>query len=791
MKKYRTDYGYFSETGDEYIITNYKTPKPWVNVISNGNYGLIISQTGGGFSWDTHSEFNRINRWHQDLVQDNWGKYFYIKNNKTGEFFSPLFTPVRKAPDYYEARYGIGYAIFSTIYNKIKIELRIFVPFNDNLEIWDFKVENQTDNDLDLSIYSYFEWCLGSSADHHREFHKTFIETEFDDLLNAMIAKKRLWDIPLGPRGHWNIDYPYLGFISSNKNISDYEGDKEKFIGQYGSLENPRALNNAHLSKSIGKWNDSIATIKIDIYVKKNEFQKAAFYIGLKENKDQINKTIARYWSEDQIDDSFTEVKLKWAAILDPFEINTPDDAMNFMVNKWLRYQAISGRLWGRTGYYQQSGAFGFRDQLQDSLVFLPVNPALTKKQILLHARHQKQDGTVLHWWHPITETGMETKMTDDLLWLPFVLFQYLTETSDYTILDENIPYYDKPYLQDSLFTHCAAAIEKVFSRYSKRGLPLIGAGDWNDGLSAVGLDMNGESIWLAEFFYLILKEFAGLCENLNKTELSKKYKSKAGELKEAFNKYSWDGEWFYRATKDNGEKIGSSENNEGKIYLNPQTWSVISGIADDNKSRSALTAVKKYLLKNNGPVLLAPAYTEPDKYIGYLSRYAPGRRENGGVYTHAATWAIWAFALLKETDVVYDIYKKLNPVFNGMDPVKYSSEPFVTPGNIDGPDSPNYGMGGWSWYTGSAAWFQKIIVDWILGVRATDEGLLIDPCIPKEWDHYSVKRTFRGTIYRLVIDNSRHKQTGIKYIDINGLRIEGNIIPFCHEKEIVVNIFM
>jgi cellobiose phosphorylase len=461
------------------------------------------------------------------------------------------------------------------------------------------------------------------------------------------------------------------------------------------------------------------------------------------------------------------------------------------MINKWLRYQAISGRLWGRTGYYQQSGAFGFRDQLQDSLVFLSINPALTKKQILLHAKHQKQDGTVLHWWHPITETGLETKMTDDLLWLPFVLFQYLTETSDYSILEEKVTYYDKPDLQDSLFNHCIAAIEKVFARYSERGLPLIGAGDWNDGLSAVGLDMKGESIWLAEFFYLILKEFAGLCENLDRTELSKKYKTKAEELKKAFNKYSWDGEWFYRATKDNGEKIGSSENNEGKIYLNPQTWSVISGIASDDKCRIALASVKQYLLKNNGPLLLSPAYTKPDNFIGYLSRYAPGRRENGGVYTHAATWAIWAFALIKETDVAFDIYKKLNPVFNGMDPVKYSSEPFVTPGNIDGPDSPNYGMGGWSWYTGSAAWFQKIIVDWILGIRATDEGLLIDPCIPKEWDHYSVKRTFRGSVYHLVVDNSHHKQTGINHIEINGLKIEGNIIPVCHEKEIKVNIFM
>jgi cellobiose phosphorylase len=393
-----------------------------------------------------------------------------------------------------------------------------------------------------------------------------------------------------------------------------------------------------------------------------------------------------------------------------------------------------------------------------------------------LHARHQKEDGTVLHWWHPITETGLETKMTDDMLWLPFVIIQYLYETDNYEILSIKEPYYDNPYKEDSLFNHCIAAIEKALTRFSKRGLPLIGAGDWNDGLSAVGLEMKGESIWLAEFLYLILKEFSVICERTGDQEFADKYKYKADELKNTFNKYAWDGDWFFRATKDNGEKIGSDENEEGKIYLNAQTWAVISDITDNLKQTHAMDSVTNHLLKKNGPLLLSPAYLKPDKMIGYLSRYAPGRRENGGVYTHAATWAIWAYSKLKMNNLAYEVYKRLSPVNNGLNPDEYSAEPYVTPGNIDGPDSPNYGMGGWTWYTGSAAWLQKVIVDRILGIRATKDGLVVDPCIPSEWTSFSVKRTFRGIVYDIKVRREEYENKNYTIL-VNGKQLTGNII--------------
>ncbi|KUG26679.1 cyclic beta-1,2-glucan synthase [hydrocarbon metagenome] len=790
MSKFSTKYGYFTDNGAEYVITSPRTPKPWVNVISNGNYGLVVSQTGGGFSWDVHSEFNRITRWHQDLIQDNWGKYIYIKNNKTGEVWSPTWQPVKTELDQYECRYGLGYAKFISTYKEITTELTLFVPFDNTIEIWDLKIHNNSKKKAELSLFTYFEWVLGSSNDYHREFHKLFLETKFDEKINGILANKRLWDIPLGDRGHWNIDYEYTGFFAANKKINSYEGDKESFLGNYGSLTNPKSIAEGKLSNTTGVYNDSIASLNINLTIEPNKTERVNFYLGLKKNKEEIEETVNKYSSFQSVDNALKEVSKRWNELLGDFEINTPDEALNFSVNKWFRHQAISGRLWGRTAYYQQSGAYGFRDQLQDSLVFLPIEPGKTKEQIKLHARHQFEDGTVLHWWHPISETGLQTQMTDDLLWLPFVVYQYIEETGDYSILDEVEPFYESN-KNAAVFEHCIKAIDKVLSRLSERGLTLIGAGDWNDGLSAVGLEMKGESVWLTEFFYLVLNQFQEICNEIGRKEIAERLKTESDKLKRAFDEYAWDGDWFWRATKDSGEKLGSKQNEEGRIYLNAQTWSVISGIAETDKKIAAMKAVEKYLLKDNGCLLLYPAYTKPDKYIGYLSRYAAGRRENGGVYSHAAAWAVWAFALLKQPEVAFESCKRLCSIYSGNDPDKYAAEPYVMPGNIDGPDSPNYGMAGWTWYTGSASWFQKTVVDWILGIRASNKGLVVDPLIPKGWSRYRIKRKFRGTVYNIEVINDNHVSFGVMKIEIDGKEINGNVIQPQTKKECTVKVYL
>lgn len=784
MNHFETKYGHFNADGSEYIITEVKTPKPWVNVISNGRYGTVISQTGGGFSWLDHSEFNRLNRWHQDLIKDDWGKYFYFKNNDTGEIWNIAWLPVKTEVKNYQCKHGLGYSIISSEFKGIKIELTVFVPVNENLEIWDFKIHNSTSQKVNISIFTYFEWCIGSSSDFHREFHKQFIETEFHSEENVLLATKRLWEIPLGDRGHWNIEYPYFGFIASNIKIEDYDGDKESFLGNYGSLSNPKALSEKSLSKKTGKWNDSVAVIKVSLALEGGNNENAIFYLGINENKDKIVNSIKKFNTNKEVELALSEVKKYWDELLSPLEIETPDVSMNILVNKWLRYQAISGRLFGRTAYYQQSGAFGFRDQLQDSLVYLPIAPEKTLEQIKLHAAHQFQDGTVLHWWHPISETGLPTKMVDDLLWLPFLVYQYINETNDYSILNIEVNYYDNLQKIDSIYKHCVAAIDRVLQRISNRGIPLIGAGDWNDGLSAVGLDFKGESVWMAEFFFYVLTNFSFVAKKYDRQEDSNRFLDEAQKVKKAFDAHCWDGNWYFRGTKDSGEKFGSNECEEGKIFLNPQSWAVISEIDKSERSQIAMKSVKDHLLKKNGALLLAPAYSKPDKMIGYLSRYAPGRRENGGVYSHAATWAVWAFAKLGDFESAFEAYKRLNPVFNGMNPDEYIAEPYVMPGNIDGPDSPNYGMGGWTWYTGSASWYQRVIVEWIIGIRPSELGLIVDPSIPKNWNQFKVKRTFRGKTYFITINNPSGLNSGVKRICVNGREISGNtIMPHDNEK--------
>jgi len=450
--------------------------------------------------------------------------------------------------------------------------------------------------------------------------------------------------------------------------------------------------------------------------------------------------------------------------------VSTPDDAMDIMENVWLKYQAISGRLWGRTAYYQTGGAYGYRDQLQDSQVFLPLDPEQTKKQILLHARHQFRDGTVYHWWHPISEIGHRNQISDNLLWLPFVLNAYLQETDDTGILNLREPFVDDA-VGATVYDHCVRAIDRALKRTSDRGLPLIGAGDWNDGLSAVGLEMKGESVWLAHFLYKILLDYSEVAARHGDVTQAGEFRQHATELKTSIDRYAWDGEWYFRATRDSGGRLGSKENKEGRIYLNAQTWAVIAGVAEKERAEQVMDVVEKSLEFKAGPLLLYPSYKKPDKYIGYLTRYGPGMRENGGVYTHAATWAVIAEAMLGRGENAFRMYSKLNPINRGKNPLEYCAEPYVTPGNIEGPESPFYGRGGWTWYSGSAAWLFKVGLEWILGVRPTVDGLLIDPCIPPAWDGFKVRRAFRGATYSIEVKNPEHVECGVRELWVDGER--------------------
>jgi cellobiose phosphorylase len=490
---------------------------------------------------------------------------------------------------------------------------------------------------------------------------------------------------------------------------------------------------------------------------------------------------IRKYSTGQAVQKGLEEVKALWREWVEASWIETPDEAMNFMTNTWLKYQTISGRIWARTGYYQCSGGFGFRDQLQDSLVFLPLNPDLCKQQILLHAEQQFPDGTVLHWWHPGTSIGAVTNCSDDLLWLVFITLCYLDETADESILDLAIKFLPDPKTQEvtkgALYDHCCRAIDKVFTRFSPRGLPLIGECDWNDGLSHVGINWKGESIWLGQFFYGILKRFSPYVRKRD-AQRADDYERRAGALKEAINKYGWDGEWYLGATRDDGRPLGAKICDQGKIFLNTQTWAVITGVATGERAKICMRSAAKHLYREYGPLLLTPAYLVTDPTIGYITRYAPAVRENGGLYTHAGTWAIQAECLLGDGEKAYQLYKSFNPVIRGMNPDHYFVEPYVTPGNVDGPESPHFGRGGWTWYSGSAQWYYTVAMNWILGVRPAREGLLVDPVIPKSWTGFRMKRKFRQATYEIEVKNPRSVTSGVKEVRVDGKAQSSNLLP-------------
>ncbi|HHV56060.1 MAG TPA: glycosyl transferase family 36 [Firmicutes bacterium] len=784
MHYFETEYGYFDDERDEYVIKRPDTPRPWVNVICPrpGDYGLVISQTGGGYSWKIHASLNRITRWEQDLVRDDWGKYLYVRDDDTGEIWSVTWKPVGYTPSSYEARHGIGYTQFTSVYRGIQSELVVFVPPGEPLEIWLVRLTNEGAGveARRLSLFSYFEWLLGAAPDWHREFHKTFIETWYEAESGTLWATKHLWELPNRKGQHWNRDWEYLAFHSTSELPAGYEADKEAFLGRYGSLVAPKAVREGRLSGKVGRWGDAVASLHHRVELRPGETCTLVFVLGAIERgkRPEADGLIHKYKSVAEAERSLARTRDFWRSLLDTMVVETPDPAFNLLTNTWLKYQAISGRLWGRTAYYQTGGAYGFRDQLQDSQVFLPIAPELTKAQIRLHAAHQFRAGNVLHWWHPISEAGLANRISDNRLWLPFVVVNYLKETGDWAFLSETIPYLDD--CQDagssaprqegsSLYQHCRAAIDYSLARLSPRGLPLIGDGDWNDGMNAVGAEGRGESIWLAHFLYGVLREFAEVARRVGDLQTKERYEQEARALKAAVNRYGWDGRWYWRATTDEGALVGSAANEEARIFLNAQTWAIINDTAEGERRAAALGAVKEYLAREYGPLLLWPAYHQPDESIGYLSRYAPGVRENGGMYTHAATWAVWAAVRAHEDEWAWQLYRSFCPVYRGLQPDLYKVEPYVTPGHVAGPDAPTFGEGGWTWYTGSAAWLFRVSTEWLLGIRPEYEGLRIDPCVPAEWDGFTVRRQFRGATYVIRVRNPDHVSRGVKQVWVNG----------------------
>ena len=728
-------YGHFSPDGREYVITDPRTPRPWVNVIANRRIGLVVSQTGSGFSWIDNSQLAAIVRWQQELAEDRSGRFLYLSDLDSGEVWSLAPAPCWPAYDRFACRHGLGFTTFESELHGVAAEWTLGVDREATAELWRVRLRNLAGRPRRLLLVPYLEWNCGTSPAPRREFQKLFLETAWHPERRAIVAGSHMWDVASRRWGHWNTDFPFRSAFAAAQPVTAATGDKAAFLGRYGAWSRPAALAPAAAPASdwpplFGRHHDPVAALGCPVELAAGGGFDGGFVLATGGSTGEALDLAGRFATTAAIDAALEGVREAWRERLAGHRVEVSGGAtgLDRLANDWLRYQAISARLWGRAGYYQQSGAYGYRDQLQDSQVWLTIDPAECRAQLRLHAAHQFGDGSVVHWWHPLSEQGHVTRMTDDLLWLAFVAAAYVRETGDLAVLDDAEPYLDDP-APAPLADHVARAFSRVFSRTSPRGLPFIGAGDWNDGLSAAGLEERGESVWLAMFLAGLLADWAEIHRRRGDDERAADFLARRAALVEAVNAHAWDGAWYRRATLDDGSWLGGAENRAGRIYLNPQVWAILADVAPPDRAAACLAAVREHLLTDAGALLLAPAYDIPDERIGYITRYAPGLRENGGVYTHAAVWALAAAAKAKDAELVGRLLAALDPTTK--DPDRYWAEPYVLPGNVDGPASPYHGRAGWTWYTGAAAWLPRILSEWVLGVRPTWEGLAFDPCLP------------------------------------------------------------
>ncbi|QOJ00678.1 MAG: glycosyl transferase family 36 [Phycisphaeraceae bacterium] len=782
-------YGAFDPSGRSYTITDAGTPMPWVNVISNGRYGVVVSQNGGGFSFYDDAQHNVLTRWEMDLARDVHGRFVYLAEvGADGRVMGPVWSaspsPCRASYDEYRCTHGLGWTRFETVRDGIACVWTIAVSPGDAAEVWEVRLENRSSRARRVRVSSYLEWCCGVAPDSKREFHRLFLEVSHDAGRRAVLARKHMWDIPgTSEREHWNVGWPYVAaHAASGPFVRELAvGDKRLFLGRYGAPHSPAAMTSEGCAVGgFGRYGDGVAAVGGEVEIAAGGSATVGYVTAIAGDEAGVLALVDKHRAAGAGERARAASESGWLERLSAVSVESERPDFDVMNNYWLGYQAVSGRLWGRTGYYQQSGAFGFRDQLQDSQEWLVQDPPRCAEQIMRHAGRMFADGSVNHWWHALADFGNRTACSDDYLWLAFVTASYVRETGDYAVLDRWAPYRDCV-KGGSLKDHCERALARAFSRTSERGLCLIGSCDWNDGLSAAGIEGRGESVWLTIWLCAVLEEWASVLERSGDAGLASAHRARARAYASAANEHGWDGSWYRAATTDAGVWLGSRESREGRIHLNPQTWAILSGVAGPERRGEAWASVKRELLTAYGPLLLAPAYSEPDASVGYITRYSPGSRENGGVYMHAATWALAAACEMGDAEAVGSIWRGISPPLRGQDAERYSAEPYVTPGNVDGPTSEHPGRAGWTWYTGSAAWLKRVCVERVLGVRPVwvegGEGLLIDPRPMAELGKVSVSRRWRGVEVRVRFDAGAYVPGRAAVVRVDGVETESGVV--------------
>ncbi|HZL46508.1 MAG TPA: glucoamylase family protein [Opitutaceae bacterium] len=779
--------GGFTPDGREYVITlppGRTTPAPWVNVLANPYFGTVVSESGGAYTWVENCHEFRLTPWNNDPITDTTGEAFYIRDEQTGQFWSPTPLPARGAAPYV-IRHGFGYSVFEHTENGIVSELSVYVVMDAPVKFAVLKLRNVSGSPRRLSVTGYWEWVLGDV----RQKSLLHVQTAIDSKSGALLA-----------RNPYSAEFAErIVFVDVTDATRTLTGDRKEFLGRNGSLAEPAALRRTRLSGKVGAGLDPCGAVQVAFDLAAGQERETSFRLGVGRSATEVQTLIQRFRGADAGRAALEGVWQYWNRTLGAVQVETPDASVNVLANGWLLYQTLSGRFWGRTGFYQSSGAFGYRDQLQDVMALVHADPALTRAHLLRAATHQFVEGDVQHWWHPPAGRGVRTHSSDDFLWLPYATCRYVTAVADTGVLDELIPllegrpvrpdeegYYDLPNRSGestTLYQHCVRAIEHGL-QFGAHGLPLIGCGDWNDGMNLVGKEGKGESVWLAFFLYAVLRQFAELARGRGDVAFADRCLTEAATLQENIERHAWDGAWYRRAYFDSGEPLGSATNAECRIDSLPQSWAVISGAGDPARAVQAMTAVETHLVRRKSGLiqLFDPPFDQSLLDPGYVKGYPPGVRENGGQYTHAAIWTIMAFALLGDHPRAWEFFALVNPVRHGStrDAIAvYQVEPYVVAADVYG-QAPHTGRGGWTWYTGSAGWMYRLVVETLLGLTRQGDRLGLLPCLPESWSGFKLRYRYRETFYHLTVSRAAG---AAGRVTLDGAELPDGAIPLVDDR--------
>jgi cellobiose phosphorylase len=777
--------GGFTPDGREYVVMlepGQNTPAPWVNVIASPHIGTVVSESGSAYSWVENAHEFRLTPWHNDTLGDSSGEALYIRDEETGAFWSPTPLPARGRSGYV-CRHGFGYSVFEHYEAGISSELSTFVAMDAPVKFVVVKLRNHSRRARSVSLTGYWELVLGE----WRHANLMHIVTETDLHSGALFARNAYG------RGCANR----VVFAQVSELERRVTGNRAEFIGRNGSLANPAAMRRKRLSGRTGAGLDPCAAIQTQIELAEGQAREIVFVFGAARNAEEAQHFIQRFAGPARAQQALEAVWEHWNRTLGAVHVETPDPALDVLANGWLVYQTLSSRMWGRSGYYQSGGAYGFRDQLQDTMALIHATPWLAREQLIRCAERQFLQGDVQHWWHPPNGQGVRTHFSDDYLWLPYATSRYVLATGDTGVLDEPAhflegrelnpeeeAYYDQPQRSAeaaSLYEHCVRSIKHGL-RFGDHHLPLMGCGDWNDGMNLVGREGRGESVWLAWFLYENLHLFAGLARDRGDDAFAGLCTGQAALLRNNIEAHAWDGAWYRRAYFDDGTPLGSSGNDECQIDSISQSWAVISGGGDPTRAHRAMAAVDQRLVRRDAQLiqLLDPPFDQSALEPGYIKGYVPGVRENGGQYTHAAIWATMAFAMMGNRERAWELFAMLNPVNHGNTPAaieRYKVEPYVMCADIYGAP-PHTGRGGWTWYTGAAGWMYRLIVETLLGLQLEVDQLRIAPCIPAQWEAYKIHYRYRETLYHITVKRTGGTTDQVIQVTVDGAEMEGTGRP-------------